>query len=125
MDKSVQGVLGMSMEKIKEMVDVSTVIGEPVVVDGFTLIPVSKVTCGFAGGGSDLPTKVASDKFGGGSGGGVSITPVAFLCIGNGEVKVLPIVQKPGSSDAMVSMIPDLVDKVTDAFGKKKPAAAE
>ena len=58
-------------------------------------------------------------------GGGVSITPVAFLCIGNGEVKVLPIVQKPGSSDAMVSMIPDLVDKVTDAFGKKKPAAAE
>ncbi|MBR3289977.1 MAG: sporulation protein YtfJ, partial [Clostridia bacterium] len=59
MEKSVQGVLGMSMDKIKEMVDVNTVIGNPITVEGVTLIPVSKVTYGFAGGGSDLPTKEA------------------------------------------------------------------
>lgn len=125
MDKSVEGVLGVSMEKIRDMVDVRTVIGEPISVDGVTLIPVSKVTYGFAGGGSDLPTKAPSEKFGGGSGAGVSITPIAFLSVANGEVKVLPIVSKPASSDAVIGMLPELVNKVTDAFGKKKDTDKE
>lgn len=120
MEKSVQNVLGVSMEKIREMVDVRTVIGEPIVAGEVTLIPVSKVTYGFAGGGSDLPTKAPGDKFGDGSGAGVSITPIAFLSVSGQEVKVLPLVSKPDSSDSVIGMLPELVDKVSDLFGKKK-----
>ncbi len=120
MGNGVQGLIGNSMDKVKEMVDVNTVVGTPIVAEGITLIPVSKVTYGFAGGGTDLPTKTPSDKFGGGSGAGINITPIAFLVVANGEVQVLPMVAKPDSGDSVISMIPDLVDKVTTAFSKKK-----
>ena len=59
-------------------------------------------------------------KFGGGSGAGVSITPIAFLSVSGQEVKVLPLVSKPDSSDSVIGMLPELVDKVSDLFGKKK-----
>ena len=117
MDKSVQSVLGMSMDKVKEMVDVDTVIGTPVTVGGITLIPVSKVTYGFAGGGSDLPTKEAG-RFGGGSGAGISVTPIAFLCIQNGEVRVLPINSKPSTVDGLIASAPAMVDKLKSVFSK-------
>ena len=119
MDKSVQGVLGMSMEKIKEMVDTDTVIGKPITVEGLTLIPVSKVTYGFAGGGSDLPTKEAG-RFGGGSGAGISITPIAFLSIQNGSIQVLPMISKPSTVDGLISSAPAMVDKLKGLFSKNK-----
>ena len=118
MEKSVQGVLGMSMDKIKDMVDVNTVIGTPIAVSGVTLIPISKVTYGFAGGGSDLPTK-AEGRFGGGSGAGITITPIAFLSITDGKVQVLPINDKPGATEAVVAAVPTIVDRLKDTFSKK------
>jgi len=121
MDKnnSVQGLLGASMEKIKEMVDANTVIGTPInAADGTILIPVSRISYGFASGGSDLPNK--AKLFGGGSGAGINITPIAFLVIANGDVKLLQLVSKPDSTDRLVNLVPDLVDKVTGLFKKDK-----
>ena len=123
MDKnnSVQGLLGASMEKIKEMVDANTVIGTPInAADGTILIPVSRISYGFASGGSDLPNKPNAELFGGGSGAGINITPIAFLVIANGDVKLLQLVSKPDSTDRLVNLVPDLVDKVTGLFKKDK-----
>lgn len=127
MEGKVQNLLGVSMEKIKEMIDVNTVVGEPIVLsEDITLIPVSKISCGFAGGGSDLPSKTPSaELFGGGTGVGVNITPVAFIVVDKGNVRMLPVVAKPDSNDRLVNMIPEVVDKVTDLFKKDtsdKPA---
>lgn len=129
MEQGVQGLLGVSMEKIREMVDVNTVIGDPISLpDGTVLIPVSKVSYGFAAGGSDLPSKTQTALFGGGSGAGIHITPIAFLVVANGDVRMMPMVSKPDPNDKLVSMVPDLVDKVTGLFNKKKtdkPETAE
>lgn len=121
MEKNVQGLLGTSMEKIREMVDANTVVGTPITApDGTILIPVSKIAYGFASGGSDLPNKNNADLFGGGSGAGINITPIAFLVIKNGEVQLMQLVSKPDSTDRLVNLVPDLVDKVSDLFKKKK-----
>lgn len=127
MEGKVQNLLGVSMEKIKEMIDVNTVVGDPIVVSGdITLIPVSKISCGYAGGGSDLPTKTPNKElFGGGTGIGVNITPVAFIVVDKGNVHMLPVVAKPDANDRLVNMIPEVVDKVTDMFKKDTPAKTE
>ena len=79
-DTSAAALLATTIENVKSMVDVSTVIGEPVHTDdGITLLPVSKVTYGFASGGSDFPTKSDKELFGGGGGAGVTVIPIAFL----------------------------------------------
>lgn len=125
MEKHVHSLLGVSIDKIKEMVDVNTVVGNPIKLDdGVTLIPVSRVAYGFASGGSDLPNKADRDIFGGGSGAGVNVTPVAFLVIKDGDVRMMPINATPNSIDRAVSMVPDMVDKVVGVF-KKQPAATE
>ena len=121
MDHQVQNLLGVSMDKIKEMVDNNTVVGDPITTpDGTVLIPVSKVSYGFAAGGSDIPTKNSGGLFGGGSGAGINVTPVAFLVVSGGEVRLLHIVSKPDSTDKMVNLVPDLVDKISGLFSKKK-----
>lgn len=121
MEKKVEGLLGVSMEKIREMADANAVIGDPITTpDGTMLIPVSKVSYGFAGGGSDLPNKANADLFGGGSGAGINITPVAFLVIADGDVRLLHVVSKPDATDKIVNLVPDLVDKVSGLFTKKK-----
>lgn len=112
MDKTVNSLLGVTMDKVKEMVDVDTVIGNPIVTDGVTLIPVSKVTYGFAGGGSDLPNKSNASLFGGGSGAGITVTPIAFLTVKDGNVNVLPLVTQPSSVDTLVSKLPDAIDQL-------------
>lgn len=125
MERKVQDLLGASMEKIKNMVDVDTVVGSPISLpEGITLIPVSKVSCGFAGGGSDLPSKTPNKElFGGGTGVGMNITPIAFIVVNKGNVQMLPVVAKPDSNDRLVNMIPEMVDKVSDLFKKdKKPS---
>ena len=120
-NNNVQNLLGVSMEKIKEMADANTVIGNPVTTpDGTVLIPVSKVSYGFASGGSDLPSKTGSGLFGGGSGAGINITPVAFLVIANGDVRLLSVSAKPDTTDKLVNLVPDVVDKISGAFSKKK-----
>ena len=78
----VSELLGISMEKVKEMADINSIIGEPIKLDdGTTIIPISKVSYGFASGGSDLPSKYEKNLFGGGAGAGVSIKPEGFLVI--------------------------------------------
>ena len=117
---NLNSMMETTMEKIRQMVDVNTIIGEPVICpDGTVIIPVSKVSYGFASGGSDLPSKANPQKeyFGGGSGAGVSIQPVAFLVVNNGDVKMLNM-EFDGAVDRVISMIPDFADKVGDLFKK-------
>lgn len=121
MENKVQSLMGLSIDKIKEMVDVNTVIGEPMTLaDGMTLIPVSRVSYGFASGGSDLPTKGTQELFGGGGGAGITIVPIAFLCITNGNVRVVPMVSAPDTINQAVNMIPDVVDRIGGFFNKEK-----
>lgn len=121
-DHPINSLMDTTMKKIKEMIDVNTIIGDPITTpDGTTIIPVSKVSYGFASGGSDLPTKKDNkDCFGGGSGAGVTINPVAFLSVSKGNVKLIPIEKYDGAVDRIVGMMPDMFDKVTDYFKKDK-----
>ena len=111
--------LQTSMSKIKEMVDVNTIVGEPVTTpDGVTLVPVSRVTCGFGGGGGDLEKQRSG--FTGGSAAAVKIEPIGFLVIRNGVVNMLNI-QPPASNtfDRIVDLIPQLMDKAEQLRDKK------
>ena len=113
--------MGVTMEKIKNMVDVDTIIGTPVTLaDGTTIIPVSKVSFGFGSGGSDLPAKVTKDLFGGGTGAGVSIQPVAFIVVTKGDVKLLQMSMNATTSNAVVNMVPEIFDKISNIMGSQK-----
>lgn len=121
----INDLMGTTMNKIRELVDANTIIGEPIRTDEITLIPVSKLSFGFASGGSDFTTKNqkpnANTSFGGGSGAGVNIQPVAFLVIKGSTVKVLPVAPPPESTvDRVVDMVPDVVDKVTGFIEKQQ-----
>ncbi len=120
-DHPIKGLMDTTLEKIREMVDVNTIIGEPIVTsDGTTIIPVSKIVYGFASGGSEFGNKhqPSANLFGGGGGAGVTIDPVAFLAVSHGEVKLLSISHNNGGQ--AIAMIPELLDKVTDLFKKNK-----
>ena len=124
MSNSVPNMMEGMLHKIREMIDANTVMGTPVTTpDGTTVIPVSKVSIGFGGGGSDFATNKASNPFGGGAGGGVKVTPVAFLVITNGTVRMIPVAQAANTTaDRLVEMIPDTLDKVSafiDSHTKK------
>lgn len=117
-------LMGATMEKIRTMVDVNTVVGDPIQAGDVTILPVSRASFGFASGGSDFTTKnqkpEADNSFGGGSGAGVKIDPIAFLVVRGDSVKLLPIAPPPGGAiDRAVDMVPELVDKIT-AFVEKQ-----
>ena len=119
-EQSASGILGTSIEKIKDLVDVSTIIGDPIrVSDTLQIIPVSRVTYGFASGGSDFPSKSNQELFGGG-GAGITIAPVAFLVINNGSVSVKYINAAEGSVERVIGMVPDLVDKASGVIASFK-----
>ncbi len=121
-DNKVNDLLGVSMDKIKQMVDVNTVVGDPVTTpDGTTVIPISRVNYGFAAGGSDLPSKSqpAGGLFAGGSGAGVTVSPVAFLSIHNGNVRVIQIEPYFSPVDRALEKIPDIADMLSSLFKKK------
>lgn len=123
MENKVNQVLDISMEKIRQMVDVSAVIGDPIVLgEQLTVIPISKVSYGFAGGGSDLPNKSAAQLFGGGSGAGINITPISLLVVKNGEVRLMPVSSNPDKLDQIVNMVPELINKVSALLHKDKDA---
>ena len=118
-EQSASGILGTSIEKIKDLVDVSTIIGDPMDLgDGIKIIPVSKVSYGFASGGSDFPSKSNAELFGGGGGAGITITPIAFIVVNNGEVSIKHISTEEGSIERTIGMIPDVVNSVTDVVNK-------
>lgn len=127
MEHPIGSLMDTTMEKIKEMIDVNTIIGEPITSpDGTLIIPVSKVSYGFAAGGSDLPTKKENkDCFGGGSGAGVTIQPVAFLTVYQGDVRLISVDQEEGTADKLVNMIPDVLKKVKGVFKKDKSESAD
>ncbi|RGH58778.1 sporulation protein YtfJ [Ruminococcus sp. AM36-18] len=127
MEHPIGSLMDTTMEKIKEMIDVNTIIGEPITSpDGTLIIPVSKVSYGFAAGGSDLPTKKENkDCFGGGSGAGVTIQPVAFLTVYQGDVRLVSVDREEGTADKLVSMIPDVLKKVKGVFKKDKSESAD
>ncbi len=114
-----------TMDKIKAMADVNTVVGEPIAAGEVTIIPVSKVSYGFGVGGSDFATKNQKpdreNSFGGGTGAGVTIMPLGFLIVRGTSVKLLPVAPPPdGALDRVVDMVPELVDKVTDFVEKQQ-----
>lgn len=117
----IQGLMGTTMEKIRDMVDVNTIIGDPIITpDGTTIIPVSKVSFGFASGGSDIPAKVPKEVFGGGSGAGVSIQPLGFLVVHQGDVRLLEMNGPGDSMGKALGLVPDVISKISDLFKKDK-----
>ena len=122
----VSDLLGISMEKIKEMADVNAIIGQPIKLeDGTTIIPVSKVSYGFASGGSDLPSKYDKNLFGGGAGAGVSIKPEGFLVISpDGTAKMVPMEASSDPISTAIEKVPVIVDKVQGFMHKKKDGVA-
>ncbi len=121
----IEGILGVSMKNIHEMVDVNTIIGDPIIREETTIIPISKVSFGFASGGSDLPTQ-AAEKFAGGAGAGVTVKPVAFIVIKpDGDVKLLELGGKGSPIDGVMESLPGIIDKIKTSIAEKKAAKGD
>jgi sporulation protein YtfJ len=136
----IESLMKTAMESIQQMVDVNTIVGDPVESpDGSVIIPVSKVACGFAAGGSEFPppegdrdkeddeekeNKPKALPFGGGSGAGVSVQPVGFLVVGHGQVRLLPIDHNV-IIDRVIDEVPNFMDKVASLFKKKDDSKDE
>ena len=131
MSHPLSDMMSTTMEKIRNMVDVNTVVGDPISTpDGVTIIPVSKVSFGFGSGGSDYvakqPSASGQNPFGGGAGAGVTIQPVSFLIIKGDSVRILPVAEPASSSlDRIIGLIPDLAEKVSALLKKDKGTASE
>ena len=110
------------MQKVREMIDANTIVGEPITTaDGVTLIPVSKVSFGFVGGGSDIAQKQDKNNFGGGAGAGVNITPVAFVIAKGNDIEMMYITPPAMSSvDRIIDTVPEVMDKIAMFIGKDK-----
>ena len=119
MSQNLPNMLQDTISKIREMVDVNNVIGDPITTpDGVTIIPVSKVSVGFGGGGSDFVSKNPNKQdnpFGGGVGGGVNVTPVAFIIIKGDSVRMMPVAAPANTTaDRVVELVPDVLDKISN-----------
>ena len=99
----IEGMMGVTMEKIRQLVDANTIIGEPITVDGATFIPISRVTFGFASGGSDVGAKTNKQMFGG------------------GNVRTIQLVEHVSPVDSAINALPDLVDRISALIKKDKP----
>ena len=125
----IQGLMNVTMDKIRQMADSNIIIGKPIKTDdGTTILPVSRISFGFASAGTDFDGKNAANKdlFGGGSGAGVNIQPVAFLVVKDGCVRTIQLSDGSNTIDRALTMLPELVDKVSALLKKeeKKGAAA-
>ena len=126
MSQNLPNMLENTIAKIREMVDVNSIIGEPIVTaDGVTIIPISKVSSGVGGGGSDFVSRhpnQESNPFGGGVGGGVKVTPIAFLVIRGDSVRMMPVATAPSTTvDRVVEMVPDALDRIVSVIDRKIP----
>lgn len=137
----IQGLMKTAMENIKEMVDVNTIVGDAVETpDGSVIIPISKVGFGFAAGGSEFGEEFEQDQqggvnrndaqnasvsmpFGGGSGGGVSITPIAFLVVGKTGVRVVPLDNTTHLYERLIEAAPEWVDRIQGMIRSNKGEA--
>lgn len=126
-------LMGATLEHVRAMADANTIIGTPIQADGVTLIPVSRLSFGVAGGGTEFSTKkqtAPDNNFGGGSGASAKLEPVAFLVVRDGGVKLLPVSPPPATTvDRVIETVPEVVDKVTGFIEsqqeKKAKKAAE
>ena len=130
MNQNLPNMLENTIAKMRDMVDVNSVIGDPITTaDGVTIIPISKVTVGFAGGGSDYVSKNANKQdnpFGGGVGGGMKVTPIAFLIVKDGAVRMLPVALPANTTtERIVELVPDMLDKLTEFIDSKLEKKAE
>ena len=130
MSQNLPNMLDSTIAKIREMVDVNSVVGEPITTpDGVTVIPVSKVSIGLGGGGSDFVSRNVNhheNPFGGGVGAGIKVTPVAFLVIKEGNVRMLPVGAPANSTaDRLVEMVPDTLDKIAAFIDSRMEKKAE
>lgn len=117
-ENNIKSIIDVTMEKLRAMVDVDTILGTPVTVGENTIIPVSKVSFGLATGGSDFPSKTDKEIFGGGGGAGVSIIPLGVLSFHGGNVKFIPINNEVTSFDRALQALPEIIDKFKE-MGKK------
>lgn len=126
MSEKLPNMLETTIQKIRDMVDANTVVGQPITTsDGTTILPVSRISIGLGGGGSDFASsKVQNDQmpFGGGVGAGVKVTPVCFLVVKEGNVRILTIAEPANSTaDRIVEMVPETLDRIGSFLDKKKP----
>ena len=143
-EKAVNSYMGVSMDKIHSLVDANTMMGDPISCgNGTTIIPISKISVGFASGGSDLPTRTSKEYFAGGAGGGMSVKPIGFLIVKNGDVQLMQLTMmlcalrlapqvsmNADKGNVFLDMLPGLIDKVSGLLSKDKsvkeaPAAEE
>ena len=129
MSQNLPNMLNNTIAKIREMVDANSVVGEPIVADGVTVIPISKISGGLGGGGSDFVSKNVNrheNPFGGGVGAGVKVTPVAFLIIKDGSVRMMPVANPANTTaDRIVELVPDTLDKIVGFFDARAEKKAE
>jgi len=130
MSQNLPNMLDNTIAKIREMVDVNSVVGDPITTaDGVTIIPISKISIGLGGGGSDFVSKHVNHQenpFGGGVGAGIKVTPVAFLVIKEGSVRMLPVAAPANTTaDRLVEMVPDTLDKVAAFIDSRMENKAE
>ena len=124
----IQSLMSVTMDKIRQMTDSNTIIGKPITTeDGTTILPVSKVSFGFASAGTDFDGKNAANKdlFGGGSGAGVNIQPVAFLVIKDGCVRTIQLSEGNNTLDRALTMVPEMIEKVSALLKKDEEAPAD
>lgn len=133
----IESLMKTAMESIQQIVDVNTIVGDAVETpDGAVIIPISRVSCGFAAGGSEFASvedckehphtggQAHQLPFGGGAGAGVSVQPVAFLVVGNGNIRLLPV-DSNVVVDRLIDTVPDLLDRITGMFHKKKKVSED
>ena len=130
MSQNLPNMLDNTIAKIRELVDSNSVVGEPIVTaDGVTIIPISKISIGLGGGGSDFVSRHVNhheNPFGGGVGAGVKVTPVAFLVIKEGNVRILPVSAPANTTaDRLVEMVPDTLDKIASFIDSRTEKKVE
>lgn len=121
MSTNIKDIMETTINKIKEMGGADTITGDPIKLDnGISIIPVSKISYGFASGGSDFPSKTQKQIFGGGGGAGVTVTPVAFIVINKDSVKIMRVDSQESEIEKAVNAIPSMVDTVEELYDKYK-----
>ncbi|MEE1013489.1 MAG: GerW family sporulation protein [Clostridia bacterium] len=125
----IEGIMYTALQGLKDMIDVNTIVGDPITTpDGTVIIPISKVALGFGVGGSEFEKfrsgkengEAPKNMFGGGTGGGISLTPEAFLVVGGGKIRMLSITPQNGIYDRLLDLAPEAIDKVAGIFKKDK-----
>ena len=129
MEHPINEVIGVTMNRVKELVDANTVVGEPIETrEGVTIIPVSRISVGFGSGGTDFASKNTSapKNFGGGTAAGVNVDPIAFLIVRKDTVRLLPCMNGPyGPVEKLVDLVPELVDRFSSFAGQKSETGEE